>query len=126
MGMLDLWCKANLWLGQVTTSPTPLPGGAPALPEMPPMEVTNVLGPQFFWYHYLLLFIQVVVAAGLVACVLSQTTKNEGLGGTIMGPSQSVFRGKKSSEEKLSSLTTWLAVSFIVLSLLVSYVFSRI
>jgi len=90
------------------------------------MEVTTVLGPQFFWYHYFLLFVQVVVAAGLVACVLSQTTKNEGLGGTIMGPSQSVFRGKKSTEEKLSGLTTGLAVSFIVLSMLVSYVFSRI
>ncbi len=126
MGMLDLWCKANLWLGQVTSSPTPGPGGSPVLPEMPPMEVTTVLGPQFFWYHYFLLFVQVVVAAGLVACVLSQTTKNEGLGGTIMGPSQSVFRGKKSTEEKLSGLTTGLAVSFIVLSMLVSYVFSRI
>ncbi|MCE7874323.1 preprotein translocase subunit SecG [bacterium CPR1] len=43
-----------------------------------------------------------------------------------MGPSQSVFRGKKSTEEKLSGLTTGLAVSFIVLSMLVSYVFSRI
>ncbi len=126
--MLKLWVQASCWLGQVSSpSPeAPLPAGSPMPISMPPFEVTeNVGGPNFMWWHYLLLIIQILVAGGLVACVLSQTTKNEGLGGTISGAAQPVFRGKKSSEEKLSGLTTTLAISFLVLSILISIAFNQ-
>lgn len=127
--LLGLFCRANIWLGQVSSpSPeAPLPSASPDVMPVsaPPIEFTPMGGPQFMWWHYLLLALQILVASGLVACVLSQTTKNEGLGGTISGAAQPVFRGKKSSEEKLSGLTTSLAISFLVLSVLVSIAFNH-
>ncbi|MEW6277282.1 MAG: preprotein translocase subunit SecG [Candidatus Eremiobacterota bacterium] len=108
-----------LW-GQEAT-PTPA-----ALPPLPPMELTTLPeDPGFSFLKILLIAVQILVCLGLVGCVLSQTTKSEGLGGSIMGPSQSVFKGKKSSDEKLSTVTRFLAIAFIVLSVAVSYVFHR-
>lgn len=119
-GMLTLWLKLNTLLAQA-----PTPSGTPVevpLPSMPPMEVTPLpQSPTLSILQIFLMIVQMLVAAGLVACVLSQTTKSEGLGGSIMGPSQSVFKGKKSTDEKLSTLTTWLAYGFIVLSIIVSF-----
>jgi protein translocase SecG subunit len=43
------------------------------------------------------------------------------LSGTIGGATQSVFRGKRSIEEKLSEFTTYLAVAFVVLSIAISF-----
>ena len=88
--------------------------GAPA--TTPPHPGHGVLG-------YVLMVIYLLVCLGLTAAVLSQTSKNEGLGGTLGGGgSQSVFQGKKSVEEKLGTITNVLAVSFIVLSMVVSLV----
>jgi preprotein translocase subunit SecG len=70
---------------------------------------------------YLLMVVYLLVCLGLIVAVLSQTSKNEGLGGTLGGGgTQSVFHGKKSVEEKLGTITNVLAVSFIVLSMVVS------
>lgn len=119
------------WMLKAQT-PTPAPAGAESLPtpaalpspmSLPPLEVTPVGDPGMSAVQVLLIVVQIAVCVGLVACVLSKTTKNEGLGGSIMGPSQSVFRGKKSSEEKLSGVTTFLAVSFLVLSIAISFAF---
>jgi protein translocase SecG subunit len=52
--------------------------------------------------------------------VLLQTTKNEGLSGVLGGSSQSMFKGKKGFEETLQEVTNYLAVSFVVMSFLVS------
>jgi len=68
----------------------------------------------------LLLFVYFVVCVGLIVCVLLQTTKSEGLSGVIGGSTQAVFKGKRSVEEKLNQITTWLAVRFISLSQLVA------
>ena len=38
-----------------------------------------------------------LVAIGLIIAVLTRTTKSEGLSGSMMGPSESVFRGKKTA-----------------------------
>lgn len=65
-----------------------------------------------------LLVIYFVVCASLVLCVLLQTSKNEGLSGTLGGNVQSVFRGKAGTEEQLGKLTTGLAVTFVLLSFL--------
>lgn len=70
--------------------------------------------------QYVLVVIYFVVCVGLIAAVLSQTTKSEGLTGSMMGGSQSAFRGKKSFDDKLSTLTNSLAIAFLVLSMLVS------
>jgi protein translocase SecG subunit len=51
-------------------------------------------------------------------CVVSQTTKHEGLGGTIGGRASSSFRGRPGIEDQLSRFTMYLAVAFMVLSFL--------
>lgn len=125
--MLGLFVRANMLLGQVgSPSPeAPITGVSPDPSSLPFTTSEVVLGPQFLWWHYGLLMLQILVAGGLVACVLSQTTKNEGLGGTISGAAAPVFRGKKSSEQKLSGLTTTLAITFLILSVLVSIAFNQ-
>ncbi|MCD4785946.1 MAG: preprotein translocase subunit SecG [Candidatus Eremiobacteraeota bacterium] len=73
----------------------------------------------------LFLVVYFLVCVGLVVTVLLQTTKSEGLSGIIGGAAQSVFKGKKGFEDRLKEATTVLAVSFIVLSLLLSIVVFR-
>ena len=66
-----------------------------------------------------LMVVQILSALVLIGLVMSQTTKSEGLTGTIGGKASSTFRGKPGIDDKLSALTRWCAVAFIVTSLLV-------
>ncbi|MHB9036805.1 MAG: preprotein translocase subunit SecG [Armatimonadota bacterium] len=66
--------------------------------------------------------LQVLSALALIAIVMSQATKSEGLGGTIGGKTESAFRGKPGLEERLDEITKWSAISFMVLSAIVAYV----
>jgi len=63
-------------------------------------------------------------AIGLIVLVMSQTTKSEGLTGTIGGKASSSFRGKPGIDDKLASLTKWCAIAFMVASALVYYLAS--
>lgn len=69
-----------------------------------------------------ILVVYFFVSACLVFTILSQTTKSEGLSGTLGGRSESVFKGKgvKSLEDKLNQITTGLAIAFLVLSTVIS------
>lgn len=60
-------------------------------------------------------------AVGLIVLVMSQTTKSEGLSGTIGGKASSTFRGKPGLDDKLANLTKWCAIAFMVASALVYY-----
>jgi preprotein translocase subunit SecG len=71
-------------------------------------------------WHTILLVVYFIVCLGLVVAVLLQTTKNEGLSGMMGGGSQSVFKGKKGFEEQLQQITNFLAITFVVMSLLVT------
>jgi len=66
--------------------------------------------------------IQIVAALALIAVVMSQTTKSEGLSGTIAGKATSAFRGKPGTEERLAAITKWTAGIFMFVSLLVAYI----
>ena len=68
---------------------------------------------------------QLLSALALIILVMSQTTKSEGLTGTIGGKMSSSFRGKPGADEKLSLFTKYSAISFMVLTALVSYVHLR-
>lgn len=63
--------------------------------------------------------IQVISALILITLVISQTTKSEGLTGTIGGKATSSFRGKPGLDDKLALLTTYSAVTFMITSILV-------
>ena len=65
--------------------------------------------------------LQMVSAVALIAIVMSQATKSEGLTGTIGGKAESAFQGKAGFEDKLSEVTKWAAISFMVVSAIVAY-----
>ena len=66
--------------------------------------------------------LQMVSALALIAIVMSQATKSEGLSGTIGGKTESAFQGKPGLDERLGEITKWAAVFFMVTSAIVSYV----
>ncbi len=67
--------------------------------------------------------LQMLSAVALIAIVMSQATKSEGLTGTIGGKSESAFQGKPGIEERLGEITKWSAITFMVMSAIVAYVF---
>jgi protein translocase SecG subunit len=79
------------------------------------------------WVYYIARFLQFVICLGLIALVISQTHKAEGLGSAVGGASQgSSFRGRAGHEEILSKYTAWMAVAFMVISLLTFVLAERI
>jgi protein translocase SecG subunit len=67
-------------------------------------------------------WLQIISALALIGIIMSQATKSEGLTGTIGGKSESAFQGKPGLEERLSEITKWAAVFFMVTSAMVAYV----
>lgn len=71
------------------------------------------------FFKTVLIVIQMLSAVGLITLVMSQTTKSEGLSGTIGGKTSASFRGKPGLDDKLADLTKWCAIAFMVASALV-------
>ena len=131
-------CRASMMFAQAVSG-NPANGAVPAesAPDMPPAGMPAPAGPgpsldapvppqtshfEFRAWHSIFLFVYFVVCVGLVVAVLLQTTKSEGLSGVIGGTSQSVFKGKKGFEDRLQEITNYLAIGFVVLSLIMSLV----
>lgn len=72
--------------------------------------------------HSVILFVYAFAAVSLVLAVLFQTSKQEGLGGTLGGKIESTLVRKKSWEENLGRITTFLAVVFLVFSMILSII----
>jgi protein translocase SecG subunit len=115
---------ANQLLSQAAPA-VPAASAAPSSPatvNSPPNPVFHAPGVA----QVLLLAIYFLVCVGLVGAVLMKTTKSEGLSGTIGGATQSVFRGSKGFEEKMDSITSYLAWAFLALSFIIAlFAFSR-
>jgi protein translocase SecG subunit len=56
---------------------------------------------------------------------MSQTTKSEGLSGTIGGRTETSFRFKPGFEEQLATITKWCAIAFLVTSFLAAVISPR-
>ncbi len=69
--------------------------------------------------HFILQIIFVVISIGLIATVLLQSGRAAGLG-AIEGGAQTLFGKKKGLDEKLSRLTTGLAVTFMLLAIVLT------
>lgn len=67
--------------------------------------------------------VYVLVCIALMVAIVTRTTKSEGLSGSMMGPSESSFRGKKSADDTIDTVTNVLAIGFLLLSLFMSYAF---
>ena len=76
------------------------------------------------WYEILLGAILVVTSIALVAIVLMQEGRSDGLSGAIAGGAETFFGKNKgrTMEEKLVKITKVLAVIFFVLSLVATLV----
>jgi preprotein translocase subunit SecG len=70
------------------------------------------------WYVWLIWVIQLLVSIALIVAVVSQTTKHEGLGGTIGGRTSASFRGRPGLEDQIQRLTMYLAIAFMATCLL--------
>ena len=68
--------------------------------------------------------LEVIASVALVAVVLLQSGKESGLSGAISGNSESYMgKGKGASwDKKLASATKWIALVWIVLTLLLSLI----
>lgn len=67
--------------------------------------------------------VYMVVCLVLILAILSRTTKNEGLSGSMMGGADTTFRGAKSTDDTVDTITNGVAVAFVVLSISLNYVF---
>lgn len=75
-----------------------------------------------FWVFTILQFL---TAVGLIVIVAVQTTKSEGLAGTLGGKTSVSFQGRPGMEEQLQQWTSYLAVAFLILSFIVSFFLLR-
>ena len=72
----------------------------------------------------ILTIIQVLTALFLICVVLLQSGKNAGLSGAIAGAADSFLSKSKAStwDAKLSRATKWVAIAFMVLTLVLSLI----
>ncbi len=99
--------------------------GAPAVPTPAPLpSLPSTLFPQvtFASSHPALAWIVqtlfIVSAIGLIGLMAVQTTKNEGLSGTIGGRSESAYHGRLGLDQQLARLTSGLAIAFVIFAIL--------
>ncbi len=104
---------------QVTTVPnpnaSPLVVNAPAPVQMPQTWFQAHLG----WATHSIAAIFIIAAIALVILLAMQTTKQEGLSGTIGGRVESAY-ARAGAEEQLKRLTGFTAVVFVVTAFILS------
>lgn len=77
------------------------------------MEVNNVL-------KTVVLIVQIICSFALIATVLLQSGKSAGLSGSIAGGGEAIFGKKKGLDDLFSKMTGYIAVVFIISTLLLS------
>ncbi len=66
------------------------------------------------------LVLQIICSIALIATVLLQSGKSAGLSGSIAGGSEAIFGKKKGLDDLFSKMTAYIAVVFIISTLLLS------
>ncbi|HEX5323001.1 MAG TPA: preprotein translocase subunit SecG [Capsulimonadaceae bacterium] len=69
--------------------------------------------------------VQFLISIALIVVVAMQTTKSEGLTGTIGGQMTPSFKGKPGMEEQMRSYTIYISIAWFVISLLTAIVYTR-
>ncbi|MBT9259078.1 MAG: preprotein translocase subunit SecG [Clostridiales bacterium] len=62
-----------------------------------------------------------LIALGIIAAVLLQSGRSAGLSGAIAGASEQVFGKRRGLDQFLSRLTVYLAIAFVVLTVLLLF-----
>lgn len=106
----------------VVTTTVPNPHPTPIIVQAPP-----VAPPQLTWFQahaswltHSIAGIFIVAAVALVVLLAIQTTKQEGLSGSIGGRVESSYRGRLGAEEQLKRITGFTAVAFVVTAFILS------
>jgi preprotein translocase subunit SecG len=107
--------------GKATSAPVP----ANPLPQnLPPIQGTPI--PQTWfqahagWLTHGVAGIFILACIALIVLLALQTTKQEGLSGTVGGAVQSAYRGRPGAEESLKRVTGFTAVLFVVTGTILS------
>jgi protein translocase SecG subunit len=112
--------------------PTLLAAATPAAIKMtpPPLPSVNfqqqpVLAPSplaqhFPWLTHTLAGIFIILAVLLITMLAFQTTKQEGLSGTIGGRVESAYRPRLGFDQQLARTTSWIAIGFVFFGFLLS------
>jgi protein translocase SecG subunit len=98
-----------------------------ALQEQFQRQFQNQLNPSrsplaqhFPWLTHTFAGIFIVAALLLVLLLAVQTTKQEGLSGTIGGRVESAYRGRLAGDTQIARWTTYIAITFILFGTLLS------
>lgn len=118
----------NLLLLAVTTAgklPANAAPKAPTLPIMapptaPPALVQTPIAAHAPWLTHGLAGIFMIASVSLVVLLALQTTKQEGLTGSIGGRVESAYRGRLGADEQLKRITGVVAVVFVVSAFILS------
>jgi protein translocase SecG subunit len=98
-------------------------GAAPiAAPIVAPIgpEPKTAIAQHAAWLTHGLAGIFILAALSLIFLLAVQTTKQEGLTGTIGGRVESAYRGRLGAEEQLKRLTGFVAVVFVITGFVLS------
>lgn len=107
---------------QVTTVPNPHP--TPIVIQAPaagqPAAQLTWFQAHAGWLTHTVAAIFIIAAIALVILLAVQTTKQEGLSGSIGGRVESAYRGRLGAEEQLKRVTGFVAVAFVVTAFILS------
>ncbi len=106
----------SLLLGAATAAPGPALTAAPfQVTQIPAPAVPHTwFAMHAGWATHTLAALAILFAVGLVLLLAIQTTKQEGLSGTIGGRVESAYRTRPGMEENMKRLTGFVAVSLVV------------
>jgi protein translocase SecG subunit len=98
-------------------APSPLPAAPPIVPQVAPTTWFSQHAP---WLTHGIAGIFIIAAIALVFLLAIQTTKQEGLTGSIGGRVESSYRGRLGAEELLKRWTGVAAVVFVATAFVLS------
>lgn len=108
-------------LAKPGASPVASPVAVPALPvQATPAPVQTPVAQHFPWLTHGIAGIFIISAIALVFLLAIQTTKQEGLTGSIGGRVESAYRGRLGAEEQLKRLTGFVAAAFVITAFILS------
>lgn len=99
---------------------TTVPGVPPAVATPLPVMAQTPVAAHFGWLTHGLAGIFVLASVALVVLLALQTTKQEGLTGSIGGRVESAYRGRLGADEQLKRITGMVAVAFVVTAFILS------
>jgi len=117
-----LLLAANVVTSKLPAHGPPVTNVVPSVvaPTPPPVLVQTWVAQHLPWLTHGIAGIFMIAAVGLVFLLAIQTTKQEGLTGSIGGRVESAYRGRLGAEEQLKRITGAVAVVFVVSAFVLS------